>query len=338
VLDAPVAPVLDAPVVEPSVLDAPVVEPSVLDAPVVEPPAPVEPEREAVAPEPEPEPVPEAPPAEPEEPGDGVFKVRLSNFEGPFDLLLQLISRHKLDVTEVALSKVTDEFMAHIRAMGPDWDLDQTTEFLVVAATLLDLKAARLLPAAEVEDEADLALLEARDLLFARLLQYRAYKRIADIFSGRLDEEARRYPRTVGLEPHHAELLPEVVISIGAEGFARLAVKAMQPRPKPQVYVDHIHAPLVSVQEQAQFVVARLRELGEASFRTLVADTDDTLTVVARFLALLELYREKAVALDQETALGELLVRWTGGDGDETPTVTDEFDRPPAEPEEEKKP
>ncbi|MGC4978796.1 segregation/condensation protein A [Streptomyces sp. DT199] len=269
--------------------------------------------------------------------GDGVFKVRLANFEGPFDLLLQLISRHKMDVTEVALSKVTDEFMAHIRAMGPDWDLDETTEFLVVAATLLDLKAARLLPAAEVEDEGDLALLEARDLLFARLLQYRAYKQIADIFSGRLDDEARRYPRTVGLEAHHAELLPDVVISIGAEGFAKLAVKAMQPRPKPQVYVDHIHAPLVSVQEQARIVVARLRELGEAAFRDLVADTDDTLTVVARFLALLELYREKAVALEQETALGDLLVRWTGGDGDETPTVTDEFDRPPEPPKEEKK-
>jgi segregation and condensation protein A len=267
---------------------------------------------------------------------DGVFKVRLANFEGPFDLLLQLISKHKMDVTEVALSKVTDEFMAHIRAMGPDWDLDQTTEFLVVAATLLDLKAARLLPSAEVEDEADLALLEARDLLFARLLQYRAYKQIADIFSRRLEDEARRYPRTVGLEPHHAELLPEVVISIGAEGFARLAVKAMQPKPKPQVYVDHIHAPLVSVQEQARIVVDRLRELGEASFRALVEDTDDTLTVVARFLALLELYREKAVALDQETALGELIVRWTGGEGETRPMVTDEFDRPPEPPKEDK--
>ncbi|MEU7379272.1 MULTISPECIES: segregation/condensation protein A [unclassified Streptomyces] len=274
-------------------------------------------------------------PAEPApEAGDGVFKVRLVNFEGPFDLLLQLISKHKLDVTEVSLSKVTDEFMAHIRAMGPDWDLDRTTEFLVVAATLLDLKAARLLPAAEVEDEADLALLEARDLLFARLLQYRAYKQIADIFSRRLDDESRHHPRTVGLEPHHAELLPEVVISIGAARFAELAVKAMQPKPKPQVYVDHIHAPLVSVQEQAGIVIARLRELGEAGFRELVADTDDTLTVVARFLALLELYREKAVALDQETALGELTVRWTGGDGDEAPTVTDEFDRPPEVPEE----
>ncbi|MDT6987310.1 segregation/condensation protein A [Streptomyces lusitanus] len=273
-----------------------------------------------------------------EDAGDGRFTVRLANFEGPFDLLLQLIAKHKLDVTEVALSKVTDEFMAYIRALGPDWDLDETTEFLVVAATLLDLKAARLLPAAEVEDEADLALLEARDLLFARLLQYRAYKQIADIFSRRLEDEVRRFPRTVGLEPHHAELLPDVVISIGPEGFARLAVKAMQPKPKPQVYVDHIHAPLVSVQEQAGIVVARLKELGEASFRALVEDTDDTLTVVARFLALLELYREKAVALDQETALGELTVRWTGGDGDSVPAVTDEFDRPPEPPQEERTP
>ncbi|MFJ5553051.1 segregation and condensation protein A [Streptomyces sp. NPDC093225] len=258
--------------------------------------------------------------------GDGRFTVRLANFEGPFDLLLQLIARHKMDVTEVALSKVTDEFMAHIRAMGSDWDLDQTTEFLVVAATLLDLKAARLLPAAEVEDEADLALLEARDLLFARLLQYRAYKQIADIFERRAEAEGRRYPRTVGLEEQHAELLPEVVISIGAEGFARLAVKAMQPKAKPQVYVDHIHAPLVSVREQGAFLVARLRELGSAGFRELTADAPDTLTVVARFLALLELYREKAVALDQDEALGELTVRWTG-EGEGVPVMTDEFDQ-----------
>ncbi|MFE3631886.1 segregation and condensation protein A [Streptomyces goshikiensis] len=263
--------------------------------------------------------------------GRGGFTLRLDNFEGPFDLLLQLISRHKLDVTEVALSKVTDEFMAYIRAMGPDWDLDQTTEFLVVAATLLDLKAARLLPVAEVEDEADLALLEARDLLFARLLQYKAYKRVAEIFQGRAEDESRRYPRTVGLEPHLAGLLPEVVISIGAEGFARLAVRAMQPKAKPQVYVDHIHAPLVSVREQAGFVVALLRARGEATFQELTEDAPDTLTVVARFLALLELYREKAVVLDQEEALRTLTVRWSGGDGDGDaggpPGVSDEFDR-----------
>ncbi|MFJ6700529.1 segregation and condensation protein A [Streptomyces sp. NPDC091272] len=259
------------------------------------------------------------------EPGGGRFTVRLVNFEGPFDLLLQLISKHKLDVTEVALSRVTDDFMAHIRAMGADWDLDQTTEFLVVAATLLDLKTARLLPAAEVEDEADLALLEARDLLFARLLQYRAYKKVAAVLEERRLAEGRRYPRTVGLEKQLAALLPEVVIGIGAERFAELAVRAMQPRPVPEVYVDHIHAPLVSVQEQAGIVVGLLRQRGAADFRELVEDAPDTLTVVARFLALLELYREKAVELDQEQALGELTVTWVGGVGTE-PLVTREFD------------
>ncbi|MGW4053896.1 segregation/condensation protein A [Streptomyces sp. NPDC004779] len=318
-------------------------EPAVPEPPTEPAPAPApEPVTERAptpvtepAPEPAAEPAPEPAPAGEGAPGsgevgDGRFTVRLANFEGPFDLLLQLITKHKLDVTEVALSQVTDEFMAHIRNLGPDGDLDQTTEFLVVAATLLDLKAARLLPAAEVEDEADLALLEARDLLFARLLQYRAYKRIAEIFAERWEAEGRRRPRTVGLEPHHAELLPEVVLSIGAEGFAKLAVKAMQPKAAPQVYVDHIHAPLVSVQEQAGIVAALLRERGAASFRELVEDAGDTLTVVARFLALLELYREKAVALDQEDPLGELTVSWTGGDGETR--VTAEFDQEAPEP------
>ncbi|MFW6689562.1 segregation/condensation protein A [Streptomyces sp. MAR4 CNX-425] len=325
-------------------------EPSPAPAPSPEPgPGEPDPEPETepspagpggAEPDPDPEPAPDTAPdpgpdTDPEpgahpESGDGAFRVRLANFEGPFDLLLQLISKHKLDVTEVSLHRVTDDFMAHIRGMGPDWDLDQTTEFLVVAATLLDLKAARLLPAAEVEDEEDLALLEARDLLFARLLQYRAYKEIAGIFQRRLEDESLRHPRTVGLEPHHAELLPEVVISIGPEGFARLAVKAMQPKPVPQVYVEHIHAPLVSVQEQAQVVVARLREHGSVGFQELIADAPDPLTVVARFLALLELYRERAVALDQEGALEPLTVRWTGRE-DAAPVVTDEFDTPPGD-------
>jgi segregation and condensation protein A len=264
---------------------------------------------------------------EPAVDANGGFLVRLENFEGPFDLLLGLIAKHKLDVTEVSLSKVTDEFIAHIRAMGPDWDLDQTSEFLVVAATLLDLKAARLLPAAELEDEEDLALLEARDLLFARLLQYRAYKRVAAIFAERWAAEQLRRPRAVGLEPHHAELLPEVVLSIGPEGFAKLAAKAMVPKPKPVVYVDHIHTPKVSVREQAALVVELLRTLGEADFRELTRDAPDVLTVVARFLALLELYREKVLAFEQPEALGELTVRWIG-DQESAVDVTDEFDDP----------
>ncbi|SDT44980.1 condensin subunit ScpA [Streptomyces sp. TLI_053] len=259
----------------------------------------------------------------------GGFRVRLDNFEGPFDLLLSLIAKHRMDVTEVALATVTDEFLAHIRAMGPDWDLDAATEFLVVAATLLDLKAARLLPAAEVEDEEDLALLEARDLLFARLLQYRAYKRAAALFGERWAAELLRRPRSVGLEPRHAALLPEVVIAIGTERFAQLAARAMTPKPPPVVYVDHIHSPPVSVREQAGLVVDLLAELGEATFRRLVEDAPDTMVVVARFLALLELYRERVLAFEQPDALGELLVRWVAEADRGVIEVTDEFDRPP---------
>jgi segregation and condensation protein A len=267
---------------------------------------------------------------------DQTFTVRLDNFEGPFDLLLGLIAKHRLDITELALSKVTDEFLSHIRAMGPDWDLDQVTEFLVVAATLLDLKAARLLPAAEVEDEEDLALLEARDLLFARLLQYRAYKRVAAVFEQRWAEEGRRRPRTVGLEPHHAELLPEVVIHVGLERFAELAARAMAPKPKPVVYVDHIHTPPVSVREQAQLVADYLAVHGSAVFAELVADAESELVVVARFLALLELYRERALAFDQPEPLGSLTVRWVAEADRAAIEVTDEFDRPAGEPDKQK--
>jgi segregation and condensation protein A len=258
------------------------------------------------------------------EPGDaprssGAFEVHLDVFEGPFDLLLALISKHKLDITEVALSKVTDEFIAYIRQRSGGWDLDQVSYFLVVAATLLDLKAARLLPSGEVEDEEDLALLEARDLLFARLLQYRAYKEVAAVFAGRMAAAARRFPRRVPLEPRFAELLPEVLFAIGPQEFAALAARALAPKTPPVVSVDHIHAPFVSIREQAVLIAGRLRGLGRASFRQLssgpsLSGTIGNYEVVATFLALLELYREDAVAFEQVSPLGELYVTWTGGD------------------------
>ena len=251
----------------------------------------------------------------PETGGHPGFRVRLDNFEGPFDLLLGLIAKHRMDVTEVSLSKVTDEFVAHIRAMGPDWDLDAATGFLVVAATLLDLKAARLLPAAEIEDEEDLALLEARDLLFARLLQYRAYKQAAAVLAERWAAELRQHPRTAGLEPHHTRLLPEVVITLGPEGLARLAARALTPRPRPVVYVDHVHTPSVSVRDEAEVVVDRLTSLGSTTFGRLVEDAGSTLVVVARFLALLDLYRERVLDFEQPEALGELLVHRVAGAG-----------------------
>ena len=242
----------------------------------------------------------------------GGFTVRLANFTGPFDLLLQLIGKHKLDVTEVALHQVTDEFLAYIRAMGDDWDLDEASEFLVVAATLLDLKAARLLPAAEVEDEEDLALLEARDLLFARLLQYKAFKEAAAYIAELESVGSRRYPRAVSLEPRYAQALPELVLGIGPERLAALAIRAMTPKPAPVVSIDHVHMVRVSVREHAALLRDRLRRAGSATFRILCADCASTLEVVARFLALLELYREGLVGFTQEEALGELTVRWTG--------------------------
>jgi segregation and condensation protein A len=248
------------------------------------------------------------------EPRTGGFTVALANFTGPFDLLLQLISKHKLDVTEVALSRVTDEFIAHIRAMGRDWDLDEASEFLVIAATLLDLKAARLLPAAEVEDEEDLALLEARDLLFARLLQYRAFKEAAAHLAGLASTAARRWARSVALEPRYAEVLPEIMIGIGPERFARLAARAMAPKVPPTIAIDHVHMVRVSVREHAAILAEKLQRQHTATFRALCSDCQSTLEMVARFLALLELYREGMVGFDQVQALGELTVRWTGGD------------------------
>ena len=246
------------------------------------------------------------------EEGNGRFTVRLTNFEGPFDLLLQLIGKHKLDVTEIALSVVTDEFIAHLRALGDQLDLDQASEFLVVAATLLDLKAARLLPAADVEDEDDLDVLEARDLLFARLLQYRAYKQAAEFLRRREAEAARRFPRDVGLEQRFADLLPEVLLGVTPEQFAAMAHEALIPKPPPTVSVSHLHAPAVSVTEQLVLVRSRIAASGTATFRALSRDCAHTLEVVARFLALLELYRQQLVTFDQVSPLGELHVRWTG--------------------------
>jgi segregation and condensation protein A len=260
--------------------------------------------------------------------GDGSgsgFTVRLTNFEGPFDLLLGLIAKHKLDVTEVALSVVTDEFIDYIRAFGTEWELDQTTEFLVVAATLLDLKAARLLPQGEVEDEEDLALLEARDLLFARLLQYRAYKQIAGLLGEQLAREARRFPRAVGLEERFSDALPEVLIGLGIEEFAKLAAHALKPKPVPVLSLTHLHQPRASVREQAAVLVERLRRQQSMTFRALTADSPNLVTTIARFLALLELFREGAVAFEQAAPLAELTVRWSGSDDGEV-AVGDEFD------------
>jgi len=258
------------------------------------------------------------------------FSVHLENFDGPFDLLLQLISRHRMDITDVAIATVTDEFISYIRELEKTeagWKLDHASEFVVVAATLLDLKAARLLPSGQIDDEEDLALLEARDLLFARLLQYRAFKEIASILSERIIEQEKTFARSVSLDPVFAALLPEVLIGVTPERFAAIANRVLTPKTAPTLSVEHLHLPLVSVAAEALGVVSALRRHITMSFRALVSDATNTLVVVARFLALLELFKEGSVRFEQVVALGELQITWVGSVEGEI-RVSDEFDRP----------
>jgi segregation and condensation protein A len=254
------------------------------------------------------------------------FVVQLDEFQGPFDVLLSLIAKHRLDVTALALHTVTDDFVAYIKNLGDSWTLDEATEFLVIAATLLDLKAARLLPGGEVEDEEDIAILEARDLLLARLLQYRAFKQMSADFKYRLATAGRMHPRTIGLDERFQKLLPEVELNLSPDDFANLAARALEPKLPEIISIAHIHAAKVSVREQAAIMVERLRRSGQLSFRQLTKDCDTTLLIVARFLGLLEIYRDGVVMFDQPIPLGELYVRWVGGEADGLRHEIDEFD------------
>ncbi len=252
------------------------------------------------------------------------FNVKLNQFEGPFDLLLSLIAKHELEVTALALHIVTDDFLQYIKNQGSDWDLDEATEFLVIAATLLDLKTARLLPSGEVEDEEDIARLEARDLLFARLMQYKAFKDVSIWLNDQLSIESKRFARSVSLEPQFANLLPEVLLGLGPNELARLAAKAMEVKTIPSISLSHLHAPAVSVREQAGIIVERLRRVGATTFRSLISGVEVPV-VVARFLAVLELFRESQVTLEQESPLADLYIRWVGSEQGEI-ELTDEFD------------
>ena len=249
-----------------------------------------------------------------------VFAVQLTNFSGPFDVLLALISRRELDITEIALAEVTDEFITHIRriqAAEGEWKLDVASEFLVVAATLLDLKAARLLPVGAVEDEEDIALLEARDLLFARLLQYRAFREVARQLAERLEEEDARHPRDAPLDPEFTKLLPELVWRHSPEEFAALAAKALAPRQERpmEVSIGHLHSSPVSVRDQAVVLEDRLRNQGPLSFRQLTEDSETRFVLVVRFLALLEMFRDGVISFEQAVPLSDLLVRWGAEEG-----------------------
>lgn len=239
------------------------------------------------------------------------FSVALSNFEGPFDLLLSLIGKHQLDITEISLSRVTDDFIAYLRGLDSAEELDQATEFLVVAATLLDLKVAGLLPQGELVDAEDVALLEARDLLFARLLQYRAFKEASAWFAGRMDQESSRHVRSVRLEEKFRQQTPDLVWTLSLKDFAAIAALAFTPKKLPTVGLEHLHAPLVSIREQAAQVVAILRASETVSFRQLIVGVEQRGVIIARFLAVLELYRAQCISFEQLEPLGELTLRWS---------------------------
>lgn len=266
---------------------------------------------------------------EPATPVEAGFRVSLSNFDGPFDLLLNLISKHEMDITEVSLSRVTDEFIAYLRELGPDEELDEASEFLVVAATLLDMKVAGLLPQGELVDAEAVALLEARDLLFARLLQYRAFKEVSAWFSRSLQYEDRRHARAVRLDEKYRQQVPELVWSLGADDFAALALFAFTPKALPHVGLDHLHAPLVSIREQAAIVVTLLRNAESMTFRELVTGVSEPGIVVARFLSVLELYRHAALSFEQLEPLGELTLRWSSDtwSDDQLATLGADYDR-----------
>lgn len=246
--------------------------------------------------------------------GTKAFRVSLEEFSGPFDLLLSLIAKHKLEVTELALSQVTDDFLKYLKEQGSLLPLEEISSFLVVAATLLDLKTARLIPSGEVEDEEDIALLEARDILFARLLQYRAYKQVSAVFKEMIEMAPRRWPRTAGFDPGFNLLLPEVVIDISPAQFAAVAVRSLMPRQLSDISTAHLHAPLVSVKEQTIIIVEKLQLHGNIEFRELVADCETTGHVVARFLAILELFRQRLVTFQQDVPLGPLKLSWQGSE------------------------
>ena len=275
-------------------------------------------------------------PAEAEQESAGGFRLALENFNGPFDVLLHLITQRELDITEVALAEVTDEFIAYLRqlqasmAEGNDGMkvLDETTEFLVVASTLLDLKAARLLPRGEMADEEDFELLEARDLLFARLLQYKAFKQAAEFLGERYETEGSRHPREVSLEPQFASLLPELIFTIGPDALAALAANALAPKPEPitEVGIGHLHGANVTIAEEAESMTALLQERGPLDFRDLIADASEHLVVVVRFLALLEMFRQRAISFEQENPLGALRIALASESTFDADAVQDEYE------------
>lgn len=252
------------------------------------------------------------------------YQVHLPVFEGPFDLLLHLIAKRELDIYEISLATITEEYLAHLQAMQ-DLDLEIATEFLIVAATLVEMKAARLLPGPPREDE-DGLLLSDRDVLIARLLEYRAFKDAAAVLRGRIEDNAGHFPREAGPGADFAHLCPDLLARTSPQKLADLAVKILTPKPKRVLDLSHITPIRATVADAAEAIRSILSHLRRGTFRQLTEGVETRIEVIVRFLALLELLKAGEIDAAQADRFGDINVVWQGRKA----AIFDEYDGGPA--------
>ena len=241
------------------------------------------------------------------------YTVTTPVFEGPFDLLLHLITREQVDLWEVSLSEIVDSYVATLAEMRAALDLEVATEFLLIASVLLELKTRRLLPGRDdVELEEELALWEERDLLLARLLECKTFKDAAADMQRAMESAGRSWPRVAGLEERYAKLVPDVLAGVTADKLREVMEGLLTPKPQARVLLDHVAPIRVSVGDAVAELIDELPRVGRISFARLTSGLVERLQVIVRFLALLELYKQGSVDLDQPTTFAELQVVWLG--------------------------
>ena len=250
------------------------------------------------------------------------YEVATAVFEGPFDLLLHLITREQVDIYEVSLSTIVDAYVNELDRLH-GLDLDAATEFLLIAAILLELKSRRLLPGADdVEMDEEFALWEERDLLLARLLECKTFKDAASAFEAMLARADRSRPRVAGIEEPFLAVVPDLLAGVTPELIRDAYVRAVTPKPLPRVDLDHVAPIRASVQDAVEELVGQLPRCGATTFKELTSDCHERLTIIVRFLAVLELYKQGLVELDQAGNFASIHVTWIGPDGAEALAAT----------------
>lgn len=245
-------------------------------------------------------------------------------YEGPFDLLLQLILKEQVDIYEVNLSLIVDAYLIEVERMQAEQnlDLDVITGFLLIAATLVDLKARRLLPnQSDMDLDEELALWEERDLLLARLLEAKTFKDVATVFSQLAEDADLSFPRVVGPDERFASVMPDLLEGTSVTSLQRAAIRALTPRPVPVVDLFHVNPIKITVADAVEELLDELPRAGRISFRRLTADLGDRIEVIVRFLALLELFKQGVVELDQPERFGDIDVVWTAGEDIDTDSI-----------------